>query len=337
MSKAIGWFLLSFTFALTTVGAPHLEAQSAACAPWLVPISVRSPGGDFASGLNMSDFELGPNSSDSMKLMSVSPDSRPRRIVILMDISGSMAGPTSDSWNVVAQFVRDLASDDSPKLRFALVLFSDRVVETTDFSEDPAAVDRRLKAISADPTFLKRYVHGRTALYDALQSGLQLLRNPTSADALLVITDGGDTDSKTSPNRLLGELSASSTRVFSIVFTRRLYERNDPKADAQKLNEFLEFVERSGGDIFGPLLINRSGQYAMANPQRTSKPLPQELTEFYKEMLENSVMSLKANTNLSKPVNLELRASPETKEKWKGAATFLYPREIGPCLSGQVP
>jgi VWA domain containing CoxE-like protein len=335
MSKAIGWFLLAFTLALTTISAPYLGAQSATCEQWLVPVTVVSPGGDFASGLNISDFELAPHSSQSMKVVSVTPDSRPRRIVILIDISGSMAGPSSASWNVVAQFVRDLASDDSLNVRFALVLFSDHVVETTDFSQDRAAVDRRLKAISADPTFLKQYVHGRTALYDALHAGFQLLRNPSSADSLLVITDGGDTNSKTSPNHLLDELSVSSTRVFSIVFNRRLYERNDPKPEAQKLNEFLDFVARSGGDTFGPLLVNRSGQYAMTNAQRTSKPLPQELTEFYKEMLENSVMSLKANTTLSKLIKLELRPSSQTKEKWKGA-TLLYPREIGPCLSDQA-
>lgn len=320
--------LLGFFF----VATPRLAAQSATCEQWLVPVTLISSDGDFTPGLNLSDLELGPHSSESIKVVSVEAESRPRRIVILLDLSGSMAGPSTSSWNVVAQFVRDLASDDSPNLRFALILFSDHVMETIDFSRDRSAVDHRLKAISADPAFLKQYVHGRTALYDALQSGFQLLRNPTSADSLLVVTDGGDTDSKVSLDHLLDELSSSSTRVFSVLFTRRLYERNDPHQDFLKLKEFTEFVQRSGGDVFGPLLVNRAGQYAMTNPRRTSKPLPQELTEFYREMLENNVLSVKANRSFSKPIKLELHASSQTKEKWKNA-TLLVPYQLGPCLS----
>lgn len=322
--------LLGFFF----VAAPPLAAQSSTCQQWLVPVTLISRDGDFTSGLNLSSLELGPQSSESIKVVSIAAESRPRRIVILLDVSGSMAGPSTSSWNVVAQFVRDLASDDSPNLRFALILFSDRVIETIDFSQDRGAVDRRLKVISADPAFLKEYVHGPTALYDALQGGFQLLRNPTSADSLLVITDGGDTSSETSLSHLLDELSRSSTRVFSILFIRRLYERNDPHADVLKLKEFIDFVQKSGGDVFGPLLVNRSGQYAMTNPRRTSKPLPQELTEFYKEMLENNVLSVKANKSFSKPIKLELHGSSQTKEKWKNA-TLLFPYQLGPCLSSR--
>jgi hypothetical protein len=326
-NRTIVLFLGFFYFA-----ARFLAAQSSTCEQRLVPVTLVSRDGDFATGFSLSDFELGPHSSESINLVSVAPDSRPRRIVILLDVSGSMAGPSTSSWNVVPEFVRDLANDDSPNLRFALLLFSDRVMETIDFSQDRSAVGHRLKAISEDPAFLKQYVHGRTALYDALQSGFQLLRNPTSADSLLVVTDGGDTDSKISLDHLLDELSSSSTRVFSVLFTRRLYERNDPHQDFLKLKEFTEFVQRSGGDVFGPLLVNRAGQYAMTNPQRTTKPLPQELTEFYKEMLENSVLSVKANTSLTKSIKLELHSSTQMKEKWKGAM-LLFPHQLGPCFS----
>ncbi|MGB2663265.1 MAG: hypothetical protein WAK48_04625 [Candidatus Acidiferrum sp.] len=169
-----------------------------------------------------------------------------------------------------------------------------------------------------------------------LELHLPWLVDPTTEflDDLLVITDGGDAGSKTSLSHLLDELSSSSTRVFSVLFIRRLYERNDPHSDVLKLKEFIDFVQKSGGDVFGPLLVNRSGQYAMTNPQRTSKPLPQELTEFYKEMLENNVLSVKTNISLSKLIKLELHSSSQTKEKWKDA-TLLFPHQLGPCLGSR--
>jgi hypothetical protein len=329
MPRPIGWFALTFVAALLAINASFAAAQSPTCGQWLVPVTRISANGDFVAGLSPSDLELG-RSSESIQLLSTAPESRPRRIVILVDISGSMASPSSGSWSLTAQFLHDLASVDSPNVSFALLLFSDHIVETVDFSQDRGAVDRRLKAVAADPSFMKQYVHGRTTIYDALQSGLQLLHNPTSADALLIVTDGGDTGSKTSPDLLLAELSQTSTRVFSIMFLRRMIERGDPGEDTRVVKEFIDFVPRTGGDIFGPMLVNRSGQYTMINSLRTSKPLPQELAEFYKEMLNNDVVSLKTSAPFTKPIKLELRASPQSRKKWKDAV-LLSPHQLGPC------
>ena len=44
-----------------------------------------------------------------------------------------------------------------------------------------------------------------TKIYDVLKEGIHLLENPTSADSLLVVTDGFDEDSKTRPDKVLNE------------------------------------------------------------------------------------------------------------------------------------
>jgi hypothetical protein len=333
MSKPAAWFALIPILVFVAMNPPQTAAQSATCDQWLVPVTLVSNDGAFTTGLTSADLEPGPRSSESFKIVSLAADTRPRRIVILVDVSGSMAIPSSASWNLATEFLHGLAGVNLPNIRFALILFSDHVVEKIDFSQDPGAVGRRLRAIADDPTFLKKYVHGRTGIYDALQSGLQLLDNPTSADSLLVITDGGDVGSKTSVEQLLAELSPSATRVFSILFIRRIIERNDPREDARVVKEFIDFVPRSGGDIFGPILVNRSGNYAMVNPQRTSKPFGEELSEFYKEMFNNDVLSLRTGASLSKPIRLELRPSSQSHEKWKDATLF-FPHQLGPCSTG---
>jgi len=68
-----------------------------------------------------------------------------------------------------------------------------------DFVKGNSVVGEKLSRIAEDRGYIKSRVNGRTALRDAILLGIQLLNHPSSADAVYVLTDGGDNLSRQSP------------------------------------------------------------------------------------------------------------------------------------------
>lgn len=321
---------LTHFLGLFLVALSPAVAQPNSCPQRLIPVVAVSPEGEFLGPLEFSDVKVSARSGAILKASALQPDTRPRRIVILLDVSASMQGRNGEIWKLVSQFVRDLASPDLPNVRFALVLFSDHIIETTNFSDDRMAADKRLKAISADPSFMKREVHGTTAIYDAIEYGYKLLEKPTSADALVVITDGYDNRSRISAAGLQHELSRTSTRVFAILFDlARFVDNSRMVVLGPGPTDLTDFANKTGGDVFGPMAIDDLGRYSMADDRRALKPLPYELKEFYKQMLWSSVLAADM-PYASFAVEPQISLSHSGREKWKGA-TLHYPRLIGDC------
>jgi|SRR6266849_4712604 len=97
----------------------------------------------------------------------------PRRIVLLLDRSGSMSGELSkNKWSIARTAAQDFISFTSPQVPIALVTFSEKVSGTVGFGRGRAWGNDELNQVLENTADLKRH----TALYDAVLAGIEMLR-----------------------------------------------------------------------------------------------------------------------------------------------------------------
>src|SRR5437870_11357441 len=69
-----------------------------------------------------------------VRILSATRNLGPRRIVVLLDASGSMVGLTKGKWDLVLRAAGDVAAHAPPDSSVALLVFNDKVKQEVDFS-----------------------------------------------------------------------------------------------------------------------------------------------------------------------------------------------------------
>jgi VWFA-related protein len=162
----------------------------------------------------------------------------PVTIGLLIDSSGSMAAVRDRVIAASAAFVESSNPNDEV---FALV-FDDHVRPVLEPSA-PFTDDARVLHRALTDVFMPE---GRTALYDAILSGLRYVRRGSrDRHALVVLSDGGDNASHAGFAATLAATQASN----AIVYTVALVTPSDDTADPGRL---AKFAETSGGTAFAP-------------------------------------------------------------------------------------
>lgn len=111
-------------------------------------------------------------------------DDLPVSVGVVLDTSGSMASKIVTAARAVERFIRIIHEDDD----VFLMTFAERPRLRQDFTDDRDKLDAALRGLD---------VSGGTALYDALdESLLKIRRGKYDKKAILLITDGDDTDSE---------------------------------------------------------------------------------------------------------------------------------------------
>jgi hypothetical protein len=268
-----------------------------------------------------------------VNIVSVAVDSRPRRVVILLDTSGSMR-EDPDHWRLPLDVAVHVARSISSNTQLAFLTFDDVVHNVIDFSGDNSAVLGQLNRMSNGEAFSKKDIHGHTALYDAVYYGWQLLKNSTSADLLFVISDGDDNKSSLNLEALERILIGSGVRFFAVRMrdltnvsrARRLDEMGSPRVLA-------EIAEETGGEVFGPVGFRLGGyiHYAFSNYNYSAKTKVEDaLSWFYEGMLQSQALEIQIPAAIPAKEFLEVKLSKAGTQKWKGT-TLSYPRRLLPC------
>ena len=168
----------------------------------------------------------------------------PHRILILLDISGSMAeeqyGP---KWRLTREALQDFLAQTPPDVPVAMVTFSAHVQDAIDFPHGRTAVLNWVQRNSAEPPRLK---YRTTALMDATLEALKLLQPFQPGDSIYAITDAGDNSSFISARHVRDVLIASGVRLFAFLFDETALTEQEASQDA-----FLEMMTDSGGFAFG--------------------------------------------------------------------------------------
>jgi hypothetical protein len=168
----------------------------------------------------------------------------PRRIVVLLDMSGSMTGDkATGKWRIAREAAEDLLAEIPVDVPIALLTFSGEVRDVLDFSQGRAAIAKWLKE---DPGQRPNHKYSKpTALFDAILVGLKLLQPVQPGDAVYAITDGGDNASRASASKTKSSLLHSGVRLFAFLFAEPL---PDPFEEGKA--SFLSMVNESGGFVF---------------------------------------------------------------------------------------
>ncbi len=146
-------------------------------------VTAADSAGQPVAGLDAGDFAVSQD-GQAVRLESAALAERPAAIVLVVDISGSMAaeGKMAAAREAAARFVDALKEGD----RIAIVYFNDEVVVAQDFSEDHQAAATILSLLEAVPD-------SGTCLYDAAATGITLATGaPPGQRAIVLLTDGID-------------------------------------------------------------------------------------------------------------------------------------------------
>jgi VWFA-related protein len=238
----------------------------------LVPVTVCDPLNRPVTGLEKENFRVLENNVEQT-ITHFAMDDEPVAVGLAFDVSGSMGSKLGMSRRAAREFFR-LAN---PEDEFLLILFDDRPRLTVPLTQDTGELQSQIAFTKSG---------GSTALVDAVVLGLhELKKSKLTRKALLIISDGGENNSRYNDHELRDLVRESDVLIYAIgVFgggsTREEYE--GPRYMAG-------MVEQSGGrmlpaaandlpDITAKIGIELRNRYILgyspANQQRDGRYHP---------------------------------------------------------------
>ncbi|MBX3294567.1 MAG: VWA domain-containing protein [Acidobacteria bacterium] len=173
----------------------------------------------------------------------------PFSVVVLLDMSGSTKTFRQNIKLSASRFLDVLAPDD----RVAVVEFYSKIRLLNDFTTDKRRAATSIQLANGQ---------GQTDLYKAVEFALQRLeRENTRRKAIVVLTDGIDTDAQDLDRQLLSGLA--DEKIANFLKTE----------DNTKLNEILDRADKQGVTIY-PLAL------PTGDPARLADPTPRQIEMF---------------------------------------------------------
>jgi hypothetical protein len=215
-------------------------------------VNVLDRNGSAVRDLGKDNFRVRVNGRPAA-LLQASYSLAPRRIVVLLDMSGSMAGePDNKKWWIAREALEDLLAETPSDVSIALLTFSDHVRDVFDFSQKRTSMAVWLK--QGESHGGDDRVRGRTAIFDALLAATKMLGSARPGDAIYVITDGGDNSSRLLATNIRKLLLQSGIRLFVFLFA----EQRWPGETQSGTDSLMEIARATGGFVFG-ISARRSG------------------------------------------------------------------------------
>jgi Ca-activated chloride channel homolog len=252
----------------------------------LVPVSVTDPSNRYVLGLEKGDLRLFEDGVEQ-KVTHFSNEDAPLSIGLLVDTSGSMGAKIDTSRRAVEEFLKTLNTADEA----FLVEFSDQADLAVPLTNDAGKIESAMTSATSG---------GLTALLDAVHVGLQeMKRSKNPRKALLVISDGGDNNSRYTSSQITGLVREADVQVYamgvfeptlSLTLGGRLSGAPSARAGASELDGprlLSEIADQTGGRALAatnlrelPGIAERIGielrnqyvlAYSPANPSRDGK------------------------------------------------------------------
>jgi len=203
----------------------------------LIPVIVTDPQNRFLLGLQKQDFHLFEDGAEQT-IVQISGEDAPLSVGLVFDTSGSMGDKLRTSRQAALRFLTTMNSQDEA----FLIQFSDHAQLAVDFTNQSDDIQNSLTAVQPS---------GLTAMLDAAELGLRQMkkaRNPRKA--ILIISDGGDNNSKYKAAEIESLVREADVQVYamgifepSIIPTLTSEEVSGPKL-------LSELAEQTGGRAF---------------------------------------------------------------------------------------
>ena len=185
----------------------------------LVPLTVTDPMDRLVTGLEKQNFTVYEDNHTQV-IRSFACDDAPVSIGVILDLSGSMSNKVVRARGAVVQFMKT----SNPQDEFFVIGFNDRPELINDFTSSPDDIEARLATVQAGH---------RTALLDAIYFGLEKMKQAKyQRIALLIVSDGGDNNSRYTENEVRSAVREADVQIYSIgIFdpeAATIEERNGP-------------------------------------------------------------------------------------------------------------
>ena len=208
-------------------------------------VTVTDKAGEYVPGLRLSDFKVYEDGREVpiTVISNFGVHESPFASVVLLDTSGSMESRLSLGRSAVIRFLDGLRPEDVA----AVYKFDYKIEQVQDFSSgrDLAPMAFALKA------------RGMTTLYDAILEAVNALTaRQESRKAIVVLSDGMDTYSKTSSSKALEAAMAIGASIYTVDMSAK----DTGGRNVQSAMVLKSFAEKSGGRFVttpgGPSLRN---------------------------------------------------------------------------------
>ncbi|MCU1285337.1 MAG: von Willebrand factor, type [Acidobacteriales bacterium] len=167
--------------------------------------TVTDPNGAPIVDLKKEDFALSEDGVAQKIAVFEQQSEVPLSIVLALDASGSIRKDLKLELDSARKFV---SSTLRPSDGLALFQFSETVKELVHFTSDFQRIARGIKAVQ---------VGSATALYDAIYLGGEALADRRGRKVMVIITDGGDTMSRTTYGEAVRAAQQAEAIVYSII------------------------------------------------------------------------------------------------------------------------
>ncbi|MGH9866097.1 MAG: vWA domain-containing protein, partial [Candidatus Acidiferrales bacterium] len=265
-------------------------------------------------------------------------DAGPRRIILLLDISGSMGGPGDyyhkEKWDYAKEMVKAFLRGAPAQDLCALDVFAEKEKEIVPLTHDFASVLAAIDALPEPDSKSAKATYGAmTYAGDALGA---VLRNAgqglESGDSVIFFSDGefeeSDTDrGKQSLSSLEAEIAQRRVRVFLVSSLIRRTQADDlpDYSVMQAVANAAAFMAATGGFSFAP--GNFPGpflglQMYSSNPQKRMATLNNAVQGTYR-------VELQLDEPLRKKRNLQLELVNDKGKAVKSVFLF-YPQSLYP-------
>lgn len=242
-SKPLATLVLPFFLSLSAAGQsrlpPVIHAETNLV---LVPAVVTDKDYRPVYDLAPEQFELQVDGQPT-PLRNVWKESGPVSVVLVLDASKSMRSTLARSKEALNGFLRLAQTGDE----YALVLCREVASLAVPFTTDLNSLSQGFLSVAAE---------GSTPLFDAIDLGVDVSRKSKNSNrAILVITDGADTHSRTNFKALRSKVQEASVPVHVLEFwDNRPYDNLEPQP-------LKELTEMSGGVHFDDVSPKRFAEY----------------------------------------------------------------------------
>lgn len=219
---------------LSTGDTPRFNVDSTLV---LIPATVTDPSNRFVLGLRKQDFHVFEDGVEQ-SISNFSGEDAPLSIGILFDSSGSMDDKLRTSRKAAIQFLQTM----NPQDEAFLIEFGDKAEVSVPFTHKIEDVQARLQAIQPG---------GLTAMLDAAEMALHEMKNArNSRKAILIISDGGDNNSKYSSSQIQDLVREADIQVYAMGVFEPVLFPGLSKEEVSGPRLLSELSEQTGGRAF---------------------------------------------------------------------------------------
>jgi Ca-activated chloride channel family protein len=183
-----------------------IEKEVVKLEPVILDVTVVDRGNRPVVDLDKSDFSIFENGVQQEPHL-FTRDRQPVSLLVLIDTSGSISSKLSKIREVAASIIRQ----GQPQDEFCIVRFTRDASVVQGFTTNVLSLEQALNSLKAG---------GDTALLDAVKFAVQYANDKGRHDrkGVVVVTDGGEADSRCSRSEVMAALRVANTRLYSIAF-----------------------------------------------------------------------------------------------------------------------